>query len=143
LDEEVAMGAMARPGGEPMMEINTTPLIDVMLVLIIMLILTIPPQTHAVTLDLPQGPPPLAPDPVRNVLVVTNDGQTLWNGQRLSDAQLDATLVASVAMSPQPELHFRPDAKARYERVDDVLAMTKRAEVRRLGFVGNERYRAF
>ena len=128
----------------PMFEMNTTPLIDVMLVLLVMLIITIPPQSHAVTVDLPAGITHPAPDPVKNVLVVTEQGTLAWNGERVTRAQLRALLGASAAMDPMPELHLRPDAGARYELVDDVLAMSKQAGVRSMGFVGNQDYaRAF
>ena len=130
---------------QPMLEMNMTPLIDVLLVLIIMFIITVPIQTNAVKFDLPGKPPPvvLTPNPVRNLLTIAPDGIARWNGTAASDATLMATLRATVAMRPQPELHLRPDAMARYERVDEVLAMTKRAEITRMGFVGNEAYRQF
>ncbi|MDQ3074950.1 MAG: biopolymer transporter ExbD [Pseudomonadota bacterium] len=129
--------------GEPMMEINTTPLIDVMLVLIIMLIITIPPQTHAVKLDLPQNnpndvPPPI--DPIKNKIVVTQAGQILWNGGAVDQAQLKLYLDATQQIDPVPELHLQPEPEARYELVDEVLAVTKRANVSKMGFVGNEAY---
>lgn len=129
---------------EPLIELNMTPLIDVLLVLIIMFIVTIPLQSHAVKINLPGKPPVvLAPDPVRNVLTVAPDGIVRWNGTAANDATLAATLRATATMRPQPELHLRPDALARYERVDEVLAMTKRARITRMGFVGNEAYRRF
>ena len=129
--------------GEPMMEMNTTPLIDVMLVLIIMLIITIPPQTHAVKLDLPQDqqnqePPPI--DPVKNKIVVTQAGAVLWNGQAVNLTQLRQYLDVTQQMDPIPELHLQPEPEARYEVVDDVLAVTKQAKVSKMGFVGNEAY---
>ena len=128
--------------GEPMMEINTTPLIDVMLVLLIMLIITIPPQTHAVKLDLPQRtnmpPPPIQPN--KNKIVITNTGQVLWNGGAVNLTQLRQYLDVTQQMNPIPELHLQPDATARYEVVDEVLAVTKRAHVQKMGFVGNEYY---
>ena len=127
----------------PIMDINTTPLVDVMLVLLVMFIITVPLQTHAVKLDLPAKVEPLPRDPVSNTLVVTRAGTLLWNGRVASDQQLQATLTATQRMDPVPELHLRPDATARYERVDEVLAMTKRAHVTRMGFVGNEAYRTF
>lgn len=127
---------------EPMSAINTTPLVDVMLVLLIMFIITIPVQSHAVKMDLPIGPP-LPTRSVSNMLVVTEHGALLWNGQQASDRQIQATLAATQRMTPIPELHLRPEAAARYERVDEVLAMTKRAQVERMGFVGNEAYRNF
>ena len=129
--------------GEPMMEINTTPLIDVMLVMIIMLIITIPPQTHAVKLDLPVNqpnsePPPV--DPIKNKIVVTQDGGVLWNGANVNLEQLRVYLEASQQMNPVPELHLQPEPEARYEVVDEVLAVTKRANVTKMGFVGNDAY---
>jgi biopolymer transport protein ExbD len=128
--------------GEPMMDINTTPLIDVMLVLLIMLIITIPPQTHAVKLDLPVNsqtpPPPL--NPVKNVLTINAQDQVLWNGTPVSLEQLRTYLDATQQMNPVPELHLQPDATARYEMVDEVLAVTKRAHIQKMGFVGNEYY---
>jgi biopolymer transport protein ExbD len=129
--------------GEPMMEINTTPLIDVLLVLIIMLIITIPPQSHAVKLDLPQNqsnqpPPPI--DPVKNKVVVTQGGAVLWNGAPVNLTQLRQFLDVTQQMDPVPELHLQPEPDARYELVDEVLAVTKQAKVSKMGFVGNEAY---
>ena len=127
---------------EPMMEINTTPLIDVLLVLIIMLIITIPPQTHAVKLDLPQNTnqpqPPI--EPTKNKLVITQAGQVLWNGTPVTLTQLRTYLDVSQQMNPVPELHLQPEPNARYELVDEVMAVTKRAKVTKMGFVGNEAY---
>ena len=128
---------------EPMMDINTTPLIDVMLVLLIMLIITVPVQTHAVKLDLPvnqQNPPPRVIDPVKNKVVVTAQGQILWNGSPVNQQQLRQYLEVTQQMTPIPELHLQPDATARYVLVDEVLAITKRAHVQKMGFVGNEYY---
>jgi len=129
--------------GEPMMDINTTPLIDVMLVLLIMFIITIPIQTHAVKLDLPQDqqnspPPPV--DPVKNKVVITPDGKILWNGSPIDKIQLRQYLDITQTMNPIPELHLEPDPQARYVLVDEVLAVTKRAQVEKMGFVGNEKY---
>ena len=129
--------------GEPMMDINTTPLIDVMLVLLIMFIITIPPQTHAVKLDLPQNstevnPPPI--DPVKNKVVITAAGQVLWNGGTVNLQQLRQYLDITQQMNPTPELHLQPEPNARYELVDQVLAVTKEAHVDKMGFVGNEAY---
>ena len=129
--------------GEPMIDMNVTPLIDVMLVLLIMLIMTIPPQTHAVKLDLPvnqpnQPPPPI--DPIKNIVTINAQDQILWNGAPVSKPQLRAYLDQTQQMNPIPELHLQPDATARYEIVDDVLAVTKQAHVQKMGFVGNEYY---
>jgi|SRR4029450_8230533 biopolymer transport protein ExbD len=128
---------------EPMMDINTTPLIDVMLVLLIMLIITIPIQTHAVKLDLPvnqQNTPPPPIEPVKNKVVVTAQGQIQWNGSPVNQQQLRQYLDITQQMNPIPELHLQPDATARYELVDEVLAITKQAHVQKMGFVGNEYY---
>jgi len=132
--------------GEPMMDINMTPLIDVMLVLLIMFIITIPIQTHAVKLDLPVDqpntpPPPI--EPVKNKVVVTAAGQILWNGAPVDQQQLRQYLELSQQMNPIPELHLQPEPEARYELVDEVLAVTKRAHVEKMGFVGNEAYMTF
>ncbi|MFL6785957.1 MAG: ExbD/TolR family protein, partial [Sphingomicrobium sp.] len=111
--------------GEPMLDVNVTPLIDVMLVLLIMFIITIPIQTHAVKLDLPQqqtNQPPPPVDPVKNVLSINASDQVLWNGQPVTLNQLRAYLDTTQQMNPIPELHLQPDATARYEVVDKVLA---------------------
>ena len=127
---------------EPMMEMNMTPLIDVLLVLLIMFIITIPVQTHAVKLDMPQNTPQDAPpiEPVKNKVVVTNDGKILWNGSELNQTQLRQYLDVTQQMDPVPELHLQPEPEARYELVDEVLAVTKKANVTKMGFVGNEAY---
>ena len=131
--------------GEPMMDINMTPLIDVMLVLLIMFIITIPIQTHAVKLDLPVDsnapPPPI--EPTKNMVVITTGGQILWNGAAVDQNPLSQYLELSQQMNPIPELHLQPEPDARYELVDEVLAVTKRAHVEKMGFVGNEAYMKF
>ena len=126
----------------PMGDMNTTPLIDVMLVLLIMFIITIPIQTHAVKIDLPVPPdnPTDAPDPVKNKIFITPQGVLLWNGQPVNMTQLADQLEQTKQYQPAPELQFEPDPNARYLIVDQVLATIKRAEVPGLGFVGNERY---
>jgi biopolymer transport protein ExbD len=129
--------------GEPMMDMNVVPLIDVLLVLLIMFIITIPVQSHAVKLDLPvqqpnQTPPPI--DPVKNKVVVSAQGQVLWNGSPVTLRQLRSYLDVTQQMNPVPELHMQPDSTARYELVDQVLAVTKQAKVQKMGFVGNEYY---
>ena len=131
---------------EPMMEMNMTPLIDVLLVLIIMFIITIPIQSHAVKLDLPQNDPSqIQPpiDPIKNKIVVTQAGAILWNGTPVDQGTLRSYLDASQQMNPIPELHLQPEADASYGLVDEVLAMTKRAKVEKMGFVGNEAYMNF
>ena len=130
--------------GQPMMEMNTTPLIDVMLVLLIMLIVTIPAQTHAVKVDLPQNTNPTTPPPVepqKNKITIDPQGNIFWNGSQIDLLTLRQYLDQSVQMRPEPELHFQPDPQARYEVVDETLAVIKRSAVTKLGFVGNEQYR--
>jgi biopolymer transport protein ExbD len=127
-------------------EMNTTPLIDVMLVLLIMFIITIPIQTHAVKIDLPVNsdqntPPPI--DPVKNKVSVDPAGTITWNDTPIDLVTLRQYLIRTKAMTPEPELHVQPDPQARYSVVDNVLAVIKRSEVTKMGFVGNEQYRAF
>jgi len=133
-----------RGEGEPIMDMNTTPLIDVMLVLLIMFIISIPIQTHAVKVDLPINDPNVAKpliDPQKNKIVIMPDGVVLWNGAPTDEATLEQYLVATKSINPEPELHFQPDPAARYEKVDKILAIIKRSEVGKLGFIGNEQYR--
>ena len=135
--------SMGGEEGEPMMDINTTPLIDVMLVMLVMIILTIPIQTHAVKLDLPVNqdnptPPPI--DPIKNKIVITGAGAVLWNGMPVDLLTLRQYLDQTTNMTPTPELHLQPEPNARYELVDEVLAVTKRANITAMGFVGNEAY---
>lgn len=125
-----------------MVEMNTTPLIDVMLVLLIMLIITIPLQTDAVKLDMPQATqemPPLEPRIVR--LDVNAAGQPVWNGEVVDDPLLlEERLAAAAAATPPPEIHLRPDPEARYDTVAKILSAAQRLQVTQIGFVGNERY---
>jgi biopolymer transport protein ExbD len=142
----MAMGGGSAGEGEPMIDMNMTPLIDVLLVLLIMFIITIPIQTHAVKLDLPQdndqnNPPPI--DPVKNKVTVDPAGTVFWNGQPINLVVLRQYLDLTQSMNPIPELHLEPDPQARYVIVDQVLAVTKRARVEKMGFIGNERYGAF
>ena len=129
--------------GEPMLDMNVVPLIDVLLVLLIMFIITIPVQSHAVKLDLPVNqanntPPPV--DPVKNLLSITATGVITWNGAPVNQQQLRQYLDVSQQMNPVPELHLQPEPEAPYGLVDEVLAVTKRARVEKMGFVGNEAY---
>jgi biopolymer transport protein ExbD len=141
--------SMSMGGGddeEPIGEMNTTPLIDVMLVLLIMFIITIPVQTHAVKIDLPansQTPPdnPIKPD--INKLAIDPSNNVLWNGSAIDLVTLRQYLDSTKVMTPEPELHVQPDAQARYDMVDQVLAVVKKSEITKLGFVGNEQYAAF
>ena len=124
-----------------MLELNTTPLIDVMLVLLIMFIITIPIQSHAVKVDLPT-PCTDCPKPnsFKNEIEITRAGALLWNEQPISREGLKYELNVTQRMQPTPELHLRPDPASRYAVVDDVLAMIKREQVKKFGFVGNEQY---
>jgi len=132
------------PDPAPLSDINTTPLVDVMLVLLVMFIITVPLQSHAVKIDLPSGPPPgIHIDRLKNKVVITRAGTLLWNGRAVADGEYAALLAATKRLSQPPELHLQPDALARYERVDQVLAMTKSAQIARMGFVGNEAYAEF
>ncbi|HEV8094892.1 MAG TPA: biopolymer transporter ExbD [Burkholderiales bacterium] len=127
---------------EVMIDINTTPLIDVMLVLIIMLIITIPIQTHAVKLNMPIGnpPPPLVPPEVVTI-EVDFDGTLIWNGQILQNrAELEARLRGAADMPVQPEVHLRPNKLAKYEYVAMVMASAQRLGVTKIGLIGNEQF---
>ncbi|WP_267386888.1 biopolymer transporter ExbD [Sphingomonas sp. GC_Shp_3] len=132
-----------RGEGDPMMDINTTPLIDVMLVLLIMFIITIPPQTHAVKVDLPINSKDSRPvvDSVKNKVIVDPTGTVQWNGSPVDLVTLQQYLEQTKTMNPEPELHFQPDPAAKYEKVDTVLAVIKRSGISKLGFIGNEQYR--
>jgi biopolymer transport protein ExbD len=137
--------AMSVGGGgddEPMMDINTTPLIDVMLVLLIMFIITLPVMTHAVKLDMPQTkatpPPPQTIEPIQ--LEVDFDGTIIWNGTPVQLSALEGYFRVEAAKSPQPEVHVRPNRRANYDTVAKVLALAQRNGMQRIGFVGNEQF---
>ena len=133
--------------GEPMGEMNTTPLIDVMLVLLIMFIITIPVATHAVNIDLPGPPPPNAVkplvDPIKNKVVLSPNNEILWNGTPITQSILLANLQSSTQMAVEPELQFQPDAQAGYDLSAHVLNIIKGSGVTKFGFVGNEKYAGF
>ncbi len=132
--------------GQPMMEMNTTPLIDVMLVLLIMFIITIPIATHAVNIPLPVSDdsvndPPV--DPVKNKLIIDTNSQLLWNGETIDQGALQRLLAQTLEMSVEPELQFQPEPRARYELVAQTLRTIENSGVNKFGFVGNEQYRTF
>jgi biopolymer transport protein ExbD len=126
----------------PMVEMNTTPLIDVMLVLIIMLIITIPVQTHAVKMNMPVGPsaaPPKPPEVVR--IDVDFDGTIGWNGTVIKDrTDLEQRLTQVAALPDQPEVHLRPNKLVSYKVVAMVMASAQRLGVTKIGLVGNEQF---
>jgi biopolymer transport protein ExbD len=136
------LGSPKSEDPEVLMDINTTPLIDVMLVLIIMLIITIPPQLHAVNLDMPVAAASAKKqDPVVIRLDIDADARLRWNGQLLSDRQtLEVRLAEAAAQRPQPELHIRSHAKAKYEATAAVLASAQRLGLTKLGILGTERF---
>lgn len=132
--------------GSPMMEMNTTPLIDVMLVLLIMFIITIPVATHSVDIDLPAPQPPTnlpPPDTVKNKLVLTAGNQILFNGNAITDGQLVSLLQQTTQMPVEPELQFQPEPQAGYDLSAKVLQIIKASGVTKFGFVGNEQFATF
>ena len=138
------MGLNLGPGkdDEPMIEMNMTPLIDVMLVLIIMLIITIPIQNHAVNMNLPVGTPP---PPTRPLVVVTvdvaGDGTVSWDNIVIPDrAQLESRFAQVAAQPDQPEIHLRPDKRVAYKSVAAVMAIAQRLGVSKIGLTGNEQF---
>ena len=139
----MAMSAIA-DHDTPTPSLNTTPLIDIMLVLLVMFIITIPLQTHAVKVALPT-PGPQLPQPHSdfNTLTVAPTGQIGWNGVPVDLATLRTYLDMTRKMTPEPELHIAADPFARYARVDEMLAVVKRSAVTKAGFVDNERYAHF
>jgi biopolymer transport protein ExbD len=128
--------------GEVMVDINTTPLIDVMLVLLIMFIITIPIQTHAVKMNMPIGPSSVPPKPPEIIRIdVDFDGQIGWNGEIVPDrATLEARLSQVAAEPDQPEVHLRPNKLVQYETVAMIMASAQRLGVTKIGLVGNEQF---
>lgn len=122
---------------EPIGAINVTPFIDVLLVLLIMIILTVPMQSHKVPIDLPGDGGAVASQPLSHQLDIDRQGGLQWDGRRIADAELPA-LLARVAADDRTELHLKTDPETRYDRFDAVLAVVKRANITRLGFIGNE-----
>jgi biopolymer transport protein ExbD len=125
-----------------MVEMNTTPLIDVMLVLLVMLIITIPIQLHSVNLEMPSAsapPPPVEPKVVR--IDVLPGGQLLWNGEALAGRDaLEAKLAEAAALADAPEIHLRPDRSAKYDSVAGVLAAAQRHGLAKVGLIGSEQF---
>ncbi len=126
--------------GDVMVEVNTTPLIDLMLVLIVMLIMSLPPVTHAVKLDMPvtNNPPPAEPPPVVEILI-DFDGSVYWNNNKVDDVEvLKSYLTAEANRTPKSEIHLKPNKLAKYDMVAKVLATAQRLGVTNIGIIGNE-----
>jgi len=139
----MAMNVGSAGGGDPevMIDINTTPLIDVMLVLLVMLIITIPIQTHAVKLNMPVGNPPPPPEPPVVVTIeVDFDGTILWNGEQVDRPTLDAKFANAAAMPVQPEFHLRPNKLVTYKHVAHMMAAAQRLGVTKIGLIGAEQF---
>jgi len=141
------MGMNVGSGGnlndpDVMLDINTTPLIDVMLVLLVMLIITIPIQLHAVNLNMPVGnPPPQLVKPEVVKIDIDPSSQIYWNAEVVPDrADLEERLRTIATVDPQPELHIRPDKRAKYDVVAAVLAAAQRLGVTKLGIIGSEQF---
>lgn len=131
--------------GSPMMEMNMTPLIDVLLVLLIVFIMSIPIATHAVNIDLPQPSPNPTEnvDPVTNKIVLTSNNEIVWNDEVITANQLVANLQETLTFAVEPELQYEPEANASYDLAAKTLEIIKASGVTKFGFVGNEQYRAF
>lgn len=124
----------------PMSQLNITPLIDVLLVLLVMLMLSIPIATHKVEIALPPLIPGTGEPPKVNVLRINNAGLTLWNGQAVNETQLKSRLAGMIKDPDKPQLHMQTDANARYEVFDHTIATVKRSGVQAIGFVGNRQF---
>jgi biopolymer transport protein ExbD len=136
----MAMSASATDG-EVLVDINTTPLIDVMLVLLTLLILTLPIQTHAVKLDMPRpNTPPPTTEPVVVDLGIDFDGTITWNGDKVDRAGLDTKLLESAGANPAPEIQVNPNRLAKYDSVAMVLADAQHLGVTHIGFTGIDQY---
>jgi biopolymer transport protein ExbD len=131
-------------GGEPdvMIDINTTPLIDVMLVLLVMLIITIPIQLHSVNLNMPVGnPPPPLIEPEVVKIDIDPESRVYWNGEFVTDrAELEQKISAAAAKQPQPEVHLRPDKNSKYAVAAEVMASAQRLGLTKIGVVGSEQF---
>jgi biopolymer transport protein ExbD len=138
------MGMQVGGGGEEMCDINTTPLIDVMLVLLVTLIITLPVMTHAVKLDMPQANNPPPPDQVKPEVIdleIDFDGTVVWNGTQIPNMDtLEGYFHTDAAKDPQPEIHLRPDRRAKYDVVARVLAAAQRNHMKKIGFVNTSEF---
>jgi len=135
------MAMSVGPQGEEMCDINTTPLIDVMLVLLVTLIVSLPIMTHAVKLDMPQVTPPVTVRPEVIELEIDFDGTIVFNGNVVPLATLENYFRSEALKEPQPEIHLRPDRRAKYEAVAQVLAAAQRNHMMKIGFVNTSEFR--
>ncbi len=136
----MAMAVGEAKEGEPIADINTTPLIDVMLVLLIMLIVTIPPQRHSVNLDTPRPPPPGSPPPENPIepirIIVDFDGTVYWNGSVVTRSEMEQQMAIEAAKPVQAEIHIEPHKLAKYAVVAGVMASAQRIGLEKLGVIG-------
>jgi biopolymer transport protein ExbD len=133
----MSMGKPGKDEPEVMMDMNTTPLIDVMLVLLVMLIITIPIQLHAVNMNMPVGnPPPKVKEPEVVKLNVTDKSEIFWNGEKVTLEVLDSKMNEASQKADQPEIHLDPDKAAKYDVVAAVLAMSQRRGLTKIGIIG-------
>ena len=138
----MAMNVGSGSDDEVMVDINTTPLIDVMLVLIIMLIITIPIQLHSVNMEMPVGKPPNILDKPQEVRVdIDAAGLMYWNGEQLDRAGIDAKMTETAQINPQPNILIRPDKAAKYENVAFILANCQRRGLNKMAIIGGEQFR--
>ena len=128
---------------QPMAEMNTTPLIDVMLVLLIMFIITIPVATQSVDVDLPRGPVHAPMHDLKNKTVIDARDRIYWNGAPVTEGQVSSLLRDTLLMDVEPELQFEPQAMASYDKSARLMKTIKTSGITKFGFVGNEKYRTF
>ncbi|RPI41087.1 MAG: biopolymer transporter ExbD [Betaproteobacteria bacterium] len=132
----MAFGGFDRSDDQLMAEINTTPLVDVMLVLLVIFMVTAPLFTHAVRIDLPQAhSQPRVEKPDTVAVSIDADGRVRWNEEAIDTAELGARLARAAAGTPQPEVHLRAHRDTRYQRIAEVMSAAQRAGIRKLGFV--------
>jgi biopolymer transport protein ExbD len=141
----MSMNVSSGGSDEPMCDVNTTPLIDVMLVLLVMLIVTLPTQNHAVNLDMPNVKQPPPPDQLKPEVIdieIDFDGTIVWNGKTVpSIATLDSYFRQETTKDPQPEIHLRPARRAKYDVVANVMASAQRAKMVKMGFTNVAEFR--